>query len=78
MDVPLRLDLPQRRVLLREFLAADREAATRMRWNMLLLLDDGWPVEEVTNVTYSTMEEVKNVVRRFREGGVGVVLRGTE
>jgi transposase len=52
---------------------ATRDAETRLRYQMVLLAQQGKTAREVAGLTRRSAQTVARVVRRYRDGGVGAV-----
>lgn len=76
MDRVISLDKSQRKALM-DYYTGDHtgKPMASIRCNILLLLDDGWPVDQVQRVTYTTAKEVNEAITLFRAGGVEAVIQ---
>jgi putative transposase len=76
MDGSIRLSAEDRKALLQVYRAGTDGRSSR-RAHILLLLDDGWSVREVRQVTYASFDFISACVQRFRACGAGAAV-GTE
>jgi len=54
--------------------AKRRSAADAYRINTVILLGTGWSTEEVSDALLMDDETIKSYVRRYREGGIELLL----
>jgi len=74
MEHRLSLSFNDQQVLRQAYLSQPREV--RIPAHILLLLHDGYGYasDEVSKITFTTPDEVENVLRRFNAGGVDAII----
>jgi len=68
MDGSIRLSGEERKALLQQYRTGPAKQSRRA--HIILLLDDGWSVREVRQITYASFDLINDCVRRYRSGGV--------
>ena len=75
LNEPVRRSGEDRKVAMSAYLTSS-DGPRRIRAHVLLLLDDGHAASMAQRITFTEAEEVAEVIRLFREGGVAAVLGG--
>ncbi len=74
MPAPLRLELtPEARAQVRVAFDTTRDAETRVRYQMVLLADDGLTVPQIAPIVQRSDATVQRVLHRYRAGGLAAV-----
>lgn len=74
MPAPLRIDLsPADRQALREAFDSTRDAATRLRYQMVLLAGDGRTAPQIAPIVQRSEATVQRALHRYQDGGLVAV-----